>query len=58
MIKLSCGYVYHGDETTDYICDDRDVYENMRIIRSMSDEEFEHFRKELNELEEKYKKAQ
>ena len=24
----------------------------------MSDEEFEHFRKELNELEEKYKKAQ
>lgn len=36
----------------EYICDDRDVIEEIRAIKNMSDEEFE---KHINELEQKPK---
>ncbi|MBD5554876.1 MAG: hypothetical protein HDQ95_05880 [Roseburia sp.] len=52
MIELTGGYRYHEDREN-YICDDRDFLENVRIVRSMTDEEFEQLQKELKELEEK-----
>ncbi len=52
MIKLTGGYRYYKDGK-DFMCDDRDALENARIIRSLSDEEFEQLMREIKDLEEK-----
>ncbi len=50
MIELTGGYRYH-EEGNNYVCDDRDSLENARIIRSLSDEEFDQLMKGIKELE-------
>jgi hypothetical protein len=56
MIELLNGYRYHEDSDK-FICDDRDILENARIVRSMSDEEFEKLMIQINEIEESKKQG-
>lgn len=38
---------------TEYICDDRNVLENVLLIKNMSDEEYEKYIEELREKQNK-----
>ena len=44
--RLDCGQDYDK-----YVCDDRDTSEYVQMIREMSDEEFEHFGRQLKDKE-------
>ena len=41
----------YGQDYDKYVCDDRDTSEYVQMIREMSDEEFEHFGRQLKDKE-------
>ena len=53
LIELTGGYKYH-ENSCDFVCDDRYLVDNVRVIQSLSDEEFEKLLSEIKALEELY----
>lgn len=43
--------IRYGQDYDKYVCDDRDTSEYVQMIREMSDEEFEHFGRQLKDKE-------
>lgn len=54
LIELTGGYKYH-ENSCDFVCDDRYLVDNVRVIQSLSDEEFEKLLSEIKALEEREK---